>query len=249
MIAAADRAGVTLMVAQNLRYTPDAAAVKQAMDEGELGDIQAARCQVVFSIAGPNSERHWMHDGKQAGGGIGMTNVIHLIDLTRYYIGDIKRVTGVCSAFLPQMTNGAEDLLSATLEYENGTIGSVFGNWATSRTPEGLSIQVFGSKGTIHSTPPASRELPAAQFGTTLISSTKRDKKGASRFAFEPIEPRTEAVPTKHPFINEILHFEECCREGKEPLTSGKDNIETVKVIQGIYESARTGKAVDLDTL
>ena len=37
MIAAADKAGVTLMVAQHLRYSPEARAVKSFIDEGKLG--------------------------------------------------------------------------------------------------------------------------------------------------------------------------------------------------------------------
>ena len=49
--------------------------------------------------------------------------------------------------------------------------------------------------------------------------------------------------------VNEILHFEECCRTGEEPISSGRDNIETMKIILGIFESSRTGKAVDLDDL
>ena len=49
--------------------------------------------------------------------------------------------------------------------------------------------------------------------------------------------------------MNEILHFEECCRTGAEPISGGRDNIETMKVIAGIFESSRTGRAVDLDTL
>ena len=53
-------------------------------------------------------------------------------------------------------------------------------------------------------------------------------------------------MPSDNSFVNEILHFEECCREGAEPVSSGTDNIETFKVIVGIYEASRTGCSVDL---
>ena len=56
-------------------------------------------------------------------------------------------------------------------------------------------------------------------------------------------------LPSPNYFVNEILHFEECCRTGAEPLSSGRDNIETMKIIMGIYESSRIGKAVNLDDL
>lgn len=249
MIEATDRAGVTLMVAQNLRYVPDSVAVKQLIDKGELGTIQMVRCHAIMGVTGSNPAGHWMNDGKQAGGGILMTNTIHHVDLLRYYIGNVKRVTGICKTVQPEMINGAEDLVAATLEFENGVIGDVFGNWTTFRSPEAMSYMVFGTEGTLHSTPPSTPEQGMNQFGTIMISLKKRDKEGSFRPEFEPIETDSVALPSTHCFVNEILHFEECCRTGKEPISSGKDNIETIKMLMAIYESSRTGKAVDVDAM
>ncbi|MEE8398706.1 MAG: Gfo/Idh/MocA family oxidoreductase [Desulfobacterales bacterium] len=249
MIEATDKAGVTLMVAQNLRYVPDSVAVKQLIDKGELGTIQAVCCHAIMKVVGANPVGHWMNDGKQAGGGILMTNTIHHVDLLRYYIGNAKRVTGICKTVQPEMVNGAEDLVAATLEFENGAIGDVFGNWTTFRSPEAMSYKVFGTKGTLHSTPPKTPEQGLNQFGTILISTKDRDKKGDFGLKFEPVETTSVDLPSSHCFVNEILHFEECCREGKEPISSGRDNIETIKMLMAIYESSRTGKAVDVDSM
>ena len=249
MIDATDKAGVILMIAQNLRYVPDSVAVKRLIDEGELGTIQAVRTHAIFGVTLSNPAGHWMNDGKQAGGGILMTNTIHHVDLLRHYIGNVKRVTGICKTIQPEMVNGAEDLVAATLEFENGAIGDVFGNWITSRSPENMSYMVFGTEGTLHSTPPKTPEQGLNQFGTIMISTRKMDKKGSFRPPFEPVKTDSLELPSSNCFVNEILHFEECCREGIEPISSGKDNIETIKMLMGIYESSRTGKAVDLASL
>ena len=66
---------------------------------------------------------------------------------------------------------------------------------------------------------------------------------------FVPLEPGTYGLPSDNCFTNEILHFAECCREGKEPISSGKAILGSMKLIFGIYESARTGMAVDLASL
>ena len=100
-----------------------------------------------------------------------------------------------------------------------------------------------------------------------MVSSPKRDKPGTepltgparmSRYTrgtlkleqtmgtFVQIEPVTEGLASDNPFINEIIHFAECCQEGKEPISSGRDNLGTMKIVLGIHESARTGKVVDL---
>lgn len=271
MVEAADKAGVTLMVAQNLRYLPESVAVKRLIDEGKMGEIQAVRTHQIMNATRSNPMGHWMND-KQAGGGILMTNTIHHVDLLRYYIGNVRRVTGFWKSVQPEMVNGAEDLVVATLEFENGAIGDVFGNWTTSLVPESMSYMVFGSNGTLHSTPPSGRT--SSQFGDIMVSlksaereeerrlamdelqrSTRsganisRDLQNRLRPVFEPVVTRDGDLPTTNSIINEILHFEECCRTGKEPITSGHDNIETMKMITGIYESSRTGKVVELATL
>ena len=59
----------------------------------------------------------------------------------------------------------------------------------------------------------------------------------------------SDGLPSPNFFVNEILHFEECIRNGTEPVSSGRDNIETMKIIVGIGESSRTGKAIALSDL
>jgi len=252
MIAATDRAGVTFMVAQNLRYSPSSRAVRRLVQDGELGTIRAARCDTIINATRILPQGHWMFDGERGGGGVVITNTIHIIDLLRYFVGDIKRVTGVCKAVAPAVIGGAEDYACATLEFENGAIGTAFGIWSLSRSPVGIQYQLFGDDGTLYSSPqpPVNR---GEQVGPILVSSPKRDDKvtdEASRLRnFVEIEPLKEGLPSDMSFVNEVFHFAECCREGKEPISSGHDNLGTMKVVTGIYESGRTGKAVDLATL
>jgi predicted dehydrogenase len=51
-------------------------------------------------------------------------------------------------------------------------------------------------------------------------------------------------LPTSNPSINELLHFVECAQNGQEPFSSGYDNINTIRFIEAMYESDRTGKMV-----
>ena len=165
MIAAADKAGVHLMVAQHLRYSPDATAVKRLIDEGKLGDILAVRTH----LTGRGPRGGWMLDAN-GGGGIIQVEQVHHIDLLRYYVGDVKRVTGVCKSLQPRMANGAEDLVVANFEFENGVLGELFGSWSAFPSPVGRDYLVFGTNGTIHSTPAGMPipESPTRHFGTIL---------------------------------------------------------------------------------
>ena len=151
MIAAADRAGVTLMVAQHLRYAPEAQAAKRLLDEGKLGTIEAVRTELFGGgMRGRRRRRRqgerWMQDARRSGGGMMMSEQVHHIDLLRYYAGNVKRVSGVCKSLQEHMVNGAEDLVSATLEFESGAVGEV---WAKGNAivPHGRTYTILGDRG------------------------------------------------------------------------------------------------------
>ena len=242
MIAAADKAGVTLMVAQNLRYSPEAVAVKRFIDEGKLGDILAVRTHLIRRSGSGGAYARYS-DAKQ-GGGILNAEQVHHIDLLRYYVGNVKRLTAACKSMGPGMLNGAEDMVVASFTFENGAVGDLFGSWGAHLSTEDRSYMVFGTEGTIHSTPP---RLPEHHHFGTMMLGLKEQRMIDP--AFEPIDTRGTDLPSADGFDNEILHFEECVRTGREPISSGRDNIETIKIIHGIFESSRTGKPVDLDDL
>ena len=258
MIDAAERAGVTLMVAQHLRYSKHAAAAKRFIDKGGLGQIEAVRHQSTSGGNMPDDTGHWMRDAKYAGGGMLMVTVVHHLDLLRYFVGNVKRVTAICRTLQPYRLNGAEDEVTAILEFENGAIGNVFTK-GNARSPEPAYYLVYGNKGTLASTPPEpTRKMAITQFGHHRVSLNtgevldphdEEDLKKILQPKFEPLSVEVADQPSDDYFVNEVLHFEECCRTGREPISSGRDNIETIKLIMGIYESSRTGKAIDLDTL
>jgi predicted dehydrogenase len=173
-----------------------------------------------------------------------ISGMIHQIDLLRYYVGDIKVVNAVSRSV--HVRTGAEEYACATLEFENGAIGDVIVIGSPVRSKLGCEYTLYGDDGTIYSTQAENRTY---QFGHGLIASNKRGNHGETFNDFKPIEPVMEHLAGDDPFVNEILHFAECCRDGTEPLTSGRDNLGTVKVIFGIYESIKTGRKVDLATL
>lgn len=251
MIAATDKAGVTFMVAQSMRYSPSTQAVRRLVLDGELGTIRAARCDTILNVTRMLAPGDWMFDGQQAGGGVVIINTIHIFDLFRYVIGDITKVSGVVKTVAPELTGGAEDFACATLEFANGAVGTAFGIWSLPRSPAGIGYQIFGEDGALY-TSSEIRANRGEQVGPIMVSSPKRDGQAAEKVgprSFVQIETLKEELPSDISFINEILHFAECCREGKEPISSGHDNLGTMKVVEAIYESGRTGKMVDLADL
>jgi len=249
MVSAAEASGVTLMVAQYQRYDPSYSGVKRKLDSGELGTIRAVRLDAMQNLSAFMPPSHWLFDGKLAGGGIVISVLVHRIDLMRWLLGPVKRVSAVCKTTRPEFTNGAEDYAWARLEFASGAVAEVFGTYSGFRVPWGESFTLFGDAGAMHAVPPLGEYVGPAWYASQHSEGEKPLSWATQLGGFLPVPEALEGLPSPRGFYNQILHFEECIRSGIEPLSSGRDNLGTMAVIFGIYESSRTGQPVDLELL
>ena len=249
LVAAAERAGVTLMVAQNQRFLPSHQAARAIIASGELGEIRAVRTDSIQHWGGFTAPGHWQYDGAHAGGGAMIGVGVHRLDLMRFLVGDVRQVVSAAvKTTSPQFVNGAEEYAATTLEFNNGALGQAFATVSAYRTPWSEQLLVFGEHGTIHASPP-----PGNMRSRAFVASERRSTPvvdWADQFdGFEAIDVDAEGLPSESGQVNEILHFASCCATGAEPLSSGRDNLGTMKLVAGIYESARTGQPVELADL
>ena len=250
ILAAADAAGVTFMVAQMLRFLPHYQEARRIIQSGELGNIWAARSDSWYPALVPGSAHPadwWGFDKQRNGGGVLIMVATHQLDLLRYFIGDVRRVTARYWTDHPGLRNGAEDRVVATLEFANGAIGNSIASYS-SRTPWSWQSVLLGEQGSIYTVP---GEGANEHHAPAMVASASRDgdagfRKGES---FEWIEGSMEGLVSENPFVNEIVHFARSVREGSEPQSSGRENFNTMEVVHGIYESARTGQPVELPGL
>lgn len=247
MVQAADDAGVILMVGQNHRFMPNYRAVRNALAAGELGTVRAIRLDAMGNCNAPPG--HWARDGRRAGGGVVISLAIHRIDLARYFLGDIRRVTARCQTTDPRFIHGAEDYAWANLQFESGAVGDLFACWSAPALPWGESFTILGDQGTIHAIP-----AMVSYHSPCLVRSQRRTglqppPKGTVNRGFVPMELATDELPASTSIANELLHFAQCCREGRQPLSSGRDNLGTMRAVFGIYESARREVPVELAEL
>lgn len=253
MVDAADKAGVTLMIAQYQRYVAIYRGVKELLDAGEIGAVRAVRLDTMQNLLDPYLSAsypagHWLFDGSRAGGGIVISVSVHKIDLLRYFVGDLVRVNALCRTMDPAFINGAEDYAVALLEFENGAVGELFGTYSGFRVPWGEHFTIFGEQGAIYGMAPHPEgKTPAMVASASRLAQLPEPGHDPSD-DFVAVPPSGD-LPTEHPLVNQILHFADCCATGAEPISSGRDNLGTMKAIFAIYESSRTGKPIALASL
>jgi len=235
IIQAAENAGVQLMCVFQLRYGEAVQKLKQAVESGKLGTIALAdayikwyRPQSYYDSAG------WRGTWKMEGGGALMTQGIHTVDLLQWISGPGKRVYARMGTLVHNVE--VEDTIAALLEYESGAIGVIE---ATTAAHPGLpaKLEISGSKGTVAIE--ADRITAWQVEGEADIA---EDDTGTD-LAKAASDSKTFGTDGHRQQITEMVHV---IQNGGKPQIDGPEGRKTLELILAIYESARTGKPVDL---
>ena len=112
--------GVTVRVGFNHRFHPALLKARELVDTGAVGPLMFVRGR--YGHGGRvGYDREWRADPKRAGGGELLDQGVHLIDLTRWFLGDAVEVSGVASTFFWDMP--VEDNGFVTLRHSGGQVG------------------------------------------------------------------------------------------------------------------------------
>ncbi len=237
MVAAAQAAGTVLMVGQNQRFQPEHVKIKELLDRNAIGRIVAIRfdCnQFVKYMYPPDS---WIFDKEKSGGGMIAQTAVHKIDLMRHFFGEIVEVsafngyTGLNPGFHP---GGNEDIAAFLMKFANGIIGEGFYLFGAHKTPIPTSTSeltlFYGEEGQLHNVAGwhiYSTKIPEYSGGVTRLEI--------------PTYPYVDSVTA------EVRHFLTCIGDHSEPLTSGRNNLGTMAVLEALYQSAATKTVVQVE--
>jgi UDP-N-acetylglucosamine 3-dehydrogenase len=229
MVDATTAAGKIFMVAQNQRYLPEHAHIRDWLNKDAIGRVHAARIDGNQFLSKIYPKGHWLFSKALTGGGVIRTTAIHKIDLLRYFLGEVRRVTALYSTSGLNPGMDSEDIATIALEFENGAIGEAFFTFAAYQNPiptaSGELVILYGTKGMINN-------INGWHMYSTEVE--------AYSHAMTALDLPSADYPTS--FIHEVYHFLNCVETGQEPLTSGRDNLNTIAVIDAIYQAAETGQ-------
>jgi len=240
MIAAAEKAGVVLMVAENEVYSPLYRKVRDLIAGGIIG--KPALVQMIrgaYATEDYKQNRPWFLDSKRAAGGMMMSGGIHDVEKLRMIIGEISAVQAVQAPRRAQEM-GADDTAVAVLRFENGAIGTmiqsnIYKSAITAAGEEIHRLRIDGELGSI--------EAVGTHGGRIRIFSEKADIVPDGSYLEREI-----IVPQEDTFHLEIAHFLDCLESGQMPATAGSRMRRSLEIILGAYRSmAQGGTRVNLD--
>lgn len=223
----AARARVGLAVCFQHRFKPAVVRLRTALDEGTLGRVQAVACHVPWWRA----QRYYDDPGRgtyaRDGGGVLMTQAIHVLDTMLHLVGDPVAVNGAVATTSVHRIE-VEDLAAAVLDFGAGRLGTLF---ATTAAYPGRDEQldVIGSQGS------------AWLHGAHL----RLDLTGRPPVTVDPDEDwSSSADPTALPWQRHAALLRDAFsafERGTKPAVDGTEGLRSLRVIDAIVASARTG--------
>ncbi len=150
----AEAAGVKHMICFTYRWMPPYRYLKEVIEGGYLGRCFHCRFSYVAGY-GRNARYQWKWDRRRGLGALGDLGS-HMIDLARWYVGEISRVSARLGTHVArpgpegQTLDPANDAAFLVVEFENGAQG-VIELSAVAHTPHGQEqyTRLYGQSGTL----------------------------------------------------------------------------------------------------
>jgi predicted dehydrogenase len=245
------------MIALNNRYRPDSIVLKERIVAGELGRLYYAK---AGWLRGPSEFflRGWFTQRDLSGGGPLIDLGVHVLDLALWFMGNPRPVSvsgSLYYEFNEEMRRSTgvevdvEDLAAAFVKLDNGATIVFDVSWI-SHIEEGNLVytQLFGTTGGATVTRRYGIES-GRQEELAIITATGA---GASRAALvqHPVFLSPQANQPEfmlyESFRAEVADFIDSIRTGRQPGATITHGLDILRVLDGIYRSAATGKEIDL---
>jgi len=234
MIAACERAGVTLGVLFQMRFDPLAVKLKKIIDDGKLGRLIWTTTNALwYRTDDYYRSGAWRGTWEHGGGGVLINQAIHVIDLTLWLTGMPTRVTAQTRTLNHAIE--VEDAALAILEYADNRLGLIQATVAAfPGYPE--RIEIVGSRG-------------SAVY-----------HRGEARLEWHLAEPREDgeeraevssgaSAPMNINAAGHIAAYQDfaaAVREKRAPLISGSEGRKSIALVQAIYDSAHANAPIHL---
>ncbi|MDB5034907.1 MAG: putative glucose-fructose oxidoreductase oxidoreductase protein [Chlorobi bacterium] len=219
MIGACDENKVKLMIAYRLHFDPANMKAAEIIRDGKIGEAR-----VFSSLFSQQVHKGNIRLSDECGGGTVPDMGIYCINAARYLFGaEPTEVTATIARNDEKRFEEIEEMASAILRFPGDRIAMFTCSFGAAPVDQ---YQIAGTKGDLRMDPAYSFQRPLTL--TRTINNKSREQK----------------FPFGDQFAPEILYFSDCIAGDRKPEPSGQEGMMDVRIIEAIYQSARTGATV-----
>jgi D-apiose dehydrogenase len=232
MVSACDEAGVALMVHENFRWQSAIQAVGDILRKGEIGEPFWGRVSFrsAFDVF---SGQPYLAKGERF---IIEDLGIHILDIARFLFGDVASATARTRRVNPAIRG--EDVATILLDHRSGVTSLVDCSYATHLAvepfPETL-VEIDGTAGSLRLA--QGYQLVVTNAGGVRYSDLSPPLLPWANRPWHNIQESVQAIQQ---------HWVDCLTAGRKPATSGRDNLQTLALVEAAYQSAKTGETIEV---
>lgn len=235
MIAAAEKAGVRLMIGHSRRFTGRYLQIRRAVDAGEVGEVKLIRENERRSRPPVGQQgtywapSHWTGDPKVSVG-VALTNAIHETDLFGWFAG-ADPVKVYAEHKITRSFGLVPDFISITVTFANGVVASAeVNNFLPPGYPAYHQFEIHGTKGTI-------RAKDLDQQALTRYRDQGADAPGI----FERLLRYQDA------YVSELSQFVDAMQRGLPVPLPAQEARKALRIALAAVASAESGRVVHFD--
>jgi len=239
LVEAGEAAGVPVLTGHHRNYSPIMAKAREIVRSGVLGSVVAVVGTALFYKPDDYFDASWR---RQPGGGPILLNLIHEVNNLLSLVGELVRVQAVSSNATREYP--VEDTTAMIFTFANGALGTfLLSDTAASprsweqTSQENKSYDSHDDEDCYHI---------AGTRGSLSVPTMRLKVYDGAPSWWEPFTTSVQTVERTDPLANQIEHFAAVIRDGVPPICSGRDGLNTLKVVDAVIEAARTGLSIDV---
>lgn len=240
VLEAAHKHGTMLSVMGQRRWMPAAQRIRQAIDAGKLGShiiLGESYCEMW---RGPEyyARDAWRGRWDTEGGGVLMNQSPHNIDYLLWYMGPAEEIFGYWGNINHPYVE-IEDNAVAVIRFKSGGLGILKGSVSMNPPRRIHGVTLVGAAG-----PTVSVDVWDFAEGQNDIWTIPGEEGLREEWQRQDKEAGAGGLPNFH--AHQLRDIIEAVQQGRPPAVTGEDGRAVVAIIQGVYESGRTGRPVTL---
>jgi predicted dehydrogenase len=226
MIEAAHQNHAKLMIAYRLHFEAGNLEAIRLAKSGKLGDPRVFTSEFAQQVADDNV---CVSESVARGGGPVYDMGVSCIHAARYLFGsEPTEVLAVTESNGDERFQRVEEMTSAVMRFPEDRLATFtcsFGAVDIGR------YALIGTKGVL-------RADPAYEYAMAIKHQVTVGEK-----------TRIATFPKRDQFAAQLVYFSDCVLKDKEPEPSGLEGLADVRIVEAIYESARTQKTIRIPEL
>jgi glucose-fructose oxidoreductase len=221
MIEVCESQGVKLMIAYRLHFEEINLNAADLIRRGRIGDPKYFNSSFSMTVR-PGDIR----TKRALGGGTLYDIGVYCINAARaLFRAEPKEVVALSVNSGPDKLTEIDESTASVLRFDGERVAA----FVTSFNADDVaSYRIVGTKGQLHVNP-AYEYAEGLAYELTVNGATRRRRIG-KRDQFAP----------------ELLYFSDCILKDRQPEPSGEEGLQDVRIVQALYESADTGKVVQV---